>query len=88
MLLAIHQYKIKDLISNLLNPINIYTVNSFISFFIKYIVITNEITSYNGTAIKVPYKPKIFDNIRINGINNMHCLNKFKKLDFLTLPTA
>ena len=48
----------------------------------------NATKSAIGTAIKTPYNPKIQERIKINGINNKHCLNKLRKLDCLTIPIA
>lgn len=62
--------------------------NFFISFFIKNKVIIKASMSDIGTATNTPYNPKKLDNMKISGINKIHCLNKFKKLDSLTLPTA
>ena len=44
----------------------------------------NAMKSAIGTAIKTPYNPKIQERIKINGINNKHCLNDYSY--FFTWP--
>ena len=44
----------------------------------------NAMKSAIGTAIKTPYNPKIQERIKINGINNKHCLNKLSLKEIST----